>query len=401
MDVRKYLTDFEGSARKKGPMPQGKRGPRPQAFMEYGASTVIRGTVARKAPGGNIRKYKVTSIIGNSKGWAGIGVAQSVDSGRVARTKSLSDAMRNMFYIERYRGKTVYHQVTTKLGATRVELWPRRTGSGVKAGKIPSMLMQRLGITDVGVKIRGSRNKTMQLKSTIKALSMIESHEHAAKRRGVMLPRLNYHDYRRVCEERSEAAAHSLLFAEEEPGASMPGMKASRPRPSLPMMGIEAVRKDPSLRKKMNERKVALHEHKRAQLLTRLQAVRDRSDTPIYDRIIEEMADLQRELAAEAEANEAARLAELELLEKEREEMRLTLATLDPELLAEAAPAPRDAEKMARRAEAQDAVFDMYKKRVVDAPAARAEQAAAAEAEALDDGDDGPNDGTAKGFRKV
>jgi ribosomal protein S5 len=393
MDVRKYLTDFEGSARKKGPMPQGKRGPRPQAFMEYGASTVIRGTVARKAPGGNIRKYKVTSIIGNSKGWAGIGVAQSVDSGRVARTKSLSDAMRNMFYIERYRGKTVYHQVTTKLGATRVELWPRRTGSGVKAGKIPSMLMQRLGITDVGVKIRGSRNKTMQLKSTIKALSMIESHEHAAKRRGVMLPRLNYHDYRRVCEERSEAAAHSLLFAEEEPGASMPGMKASRPRPSLPMMGIEAVRKDPSLRKKMNERKVALHEHKRAQLLTRLQAVRDRSDTPIYDRIIEvcatdlsfvptcsathvllcpssepclrtrtcvqEMADLQRELAAEAEANEAARLAELELLEKEREEMRLTLATLDPELLAEAAPAPRDAEKMARRAEAQDAVFDM------------------------------------------
>jgi hypothetical protein len=42
-----------------------------------------------------------------------------------------------------------------------------------------------------------------------------------------------------------------------------------------------------------------------------------------------------------------------------------------------------------------------YKKRVVDAPAARAEQAAAAEAEALDDGDDGPNDGTAKGFRKV
>jgi ribosomal protein S5 len=287
IDIQKYLTDFEGTARKKGPMPQGKRGPRPKAYMEYGASTVIRGTVARKAPGGNIRKYKVTSIVGNGKGWAGIGSAQSVDSGRVARTKSLADSMKNMFYIERYRGKTVYHQVTTKLGATWVELWPRRSGTGVKAGKIPSMLMQRLGITDVGIKIRGSRNKTMQLKATIKALSMIESHEHAAKRRGVMLPRLNYHDYRRVCDERSEAVAQSLLFAEEEPGASMPGMKAARPRPSLPMMGIDAVRTDPSLHAKFNAAKVAASERKRAHRLARLKDVRDRSDSLIYDRINE------------------------------------------------------------------------------------------------------------------
>ena len=287
IDMQKFLTDFEGSARKKGPMPAGKKGPRPNAYMEYGASTVIRGSVARKAPGGNIRKMKVTSIVGNGKGWAGIGSAQSVDSGKIARTKSLADALKNMFYIERYRGQTVYHAVTTKVGATKVDLWPRRSGAGVKAGKIPSMLMQRLGITDVGVKVRGSRNKTMQLKGTIKALSMIESHEHAAKRRGVMLPRLNFHDYRRVCEERSEAVAHSLLFAEEEPGASMPGMKAARPRPSLPMMGIEAIRTDPSLHEKFNAAKVVESERRRAHLLARLKAARDRSDTLIYDRINE------------------------------------------------------------------------------------------------------------------
>ena len=304
MDMRKYLTDFEGTARKKGPMPAGKRGPRPAAYMEYGASTVIRTTVARKAPGGNIRKYKVTSIVGNGKGWGGIGVAQSADSGRVGRTKSLANAMKNMFYVERYRGKTVYHAVTTKLGATRIDLWPRRAGAGVKAGKIPSMLMQRLGITDVGVKVRGSKNKTMQLKATIKALSMIESHEHAAKRRGVMLPRLNYHDYRRVCDERSEAVAHGLLFAEEEPGAAMAGLKASRPRPSLPLAGVEAVRLDPVMHNKYNERTVALMEAQRTRLLDRLKSVRDRTDSPMYDRIIEEIAEIQKELVAEAEQNE-------------------------------------------------------------------------------------------------
>jgi hypothetical protein len=49
--------------------------------------------------------------------------------------------------------------------------------------------------------------------------------QEAAKRRGVMLPRLSYHDYRRVCGERSEAIVHGILFAEDEPGVGMAGLK--------------------------------------------------------------------------------------------------------------------------------------------------------------------------------
>lgn len=400
VDLKKYLTDFEGHARKKGRRNPAKRGPPPAAYMEYGASTVIRQTVARKAPGGNIRKYKVTSVVGNGKGWAGIGVAQSADNGRAARTKSLANACKNMFYIERYRGRTVYHAVQTKLGATKVELWPRRTGSGVKAGRIAQHLLQRLGITDVGVKVRGSKNKTMQLKATVKALSMIESHEEAAKRRGVMLPRLNYHDYRRVCAERSEAAAHGLLFAEEEPGASMPGLKAARPRPSLPMLGLEGLRTDKGLSARWGERKVAFAEAQRKRLLGRLQTARDRSDSLIYDRIEEELADVQAELAEEAERNEAVRLERLAALEAEKAELAQAVATLDPELLAQATPQHWKAEKLERRKEAEEIVFRDYKKRVVDDP----QQLAQADSGSGGSGDDdeGPaNDGSAKGFRKV
>lgn len=112
-----------------------KRGPRPKVFAEYRASTVIRGRVARKAPGGNISKFKVTTVVGNGKGWAGVGDAQSTYSGREARTKAIVDAMKGMFYIERYRGKTVYHGVKTKLGATKVDLWPKREGSGVHGAR--------------------------------------------------------------------------------------------------------------------------------------------------------------------------------------------------------------------------------------------------------------------------
>jgi ribosomal protein S5 len=114
INLSKHLTEYKGKAMKKGPMKPGHRGPRPAAFMEYGASTVIRQTVARKAPGGNIRKFKVTSILGNGKGYAGIGVAQSADNGRLARSKSLTDAVKNMFYVERYQGRTIYHAMQVR-----------------------------------------------------------------------------------------------------------------------------------------------------------------------------------------------------------------------------------------------------------------------------------------------
>eukprot|EP01052_Picozoa_sp_SAG31_P016558 SAG31_NODE_1101_length_9905_cov_3.367122_12_plen_98_part_00 len=83
---------------------------------------MIRGRVARKAPGGNIRKFKVTSVVGNGKGWAGIGDAQSAYSGKEARAKSVVTAMKNMFYIERYQGRTVYHSVKVR-GVTFSFLW--------------------------------------------------------------------------------------------------------------------------------------------------------------------------------------------------------------------------------------------------------------------------------------
>jgi DNA-binding protein H-NS len=77
---------------------------------------------------------------------------------------------------------------------------------------------------------------------------------------------------------------------------------------------------------------------------------------------LQEIADLQKELAAEAAANEAKRIAEIEALAREQEEMRLTLAQLDPEMLELAAPEVKNAQKLERRAEAVDVVFDMCAK---------------------------------------
>lgn len=77
---------------------------------------------------------------------------------------------------------------------------------------------------------------------------------------------------------------------------------------------------------------------------------------------LQEIADLQKELAAEAAANEAKRIAEVEALAREQEEMRLTLAQLDPEMLELAAPEVKNAQKLERRAEAVDVVFDMCAK---------------------------------------
>ena len=132
----------------------------------------------------------------------------------------------------------------------------------------------------------------------------------------------------------------------------------------------------------------------------RLQTARDRSDSLIYDRIEEELADVQAELAEEAERNEAVRLERLAALEAEKAELAQAVATLDPELLAQATPQHWKAEKLERRKEAEEIVFRDYKKRVVDDP----QQLAQADSGSGGSGDDdeGPaNDGSAKGFRKV
>ena len=41
--------------------------------------------------------------MGNGNGWAGVGDAQSGYSAKDARTKAILDAMKHMFFIERYR----------------------------------------------------------------------------------------------------------------------------------------------------------------------------------------------------------------------------------------------------------------------------------------------------------
>lgn len=379
-NLQEHITSSSIGGNIRGPLK--KRGPRPKVFAEYRASTVIRGRVARKAPGGNISKFKVTTVVGNGKGWAGVGDAQSTYSGREARTKAIVDAMKGMFYIERYRGKTVYHGVKTKLGATKVDLWPKREGSGVHAGLIASKLLQRLGITDVGVKIRGSRNKTMQLKATVKALSMIESHEAAAKRRGVMLPRLSYHDYRRVCAEQEAEMKQGAHFAEVESWSDNAGM---------PVAGMHKLQKNMSLKRRSTHRKVAFYQNQKDQLLHRLGGVRARTDTPIMDRVMEEMQDFQRELWEVSEARETFRLEQEAQWEQELLEMEEQGLHMDGKKVSAA-----ELDRLEQREEAEEAVFQMYASRVVsgdvaerkeDVAGAAADGAAAAAAAATGTGD--------------
>ena len=52
-------------------------------------------------------------------------------------------------------------------------------------------------------------------------------------------------------------------------------------------------------------------------------------------------------------------MSKLAALDQEREERRLAIMQLDPELLVAAAPEVRDKDRVARKAEAEDVVFDM------------------------------------------
>eukprot|EP01052_Picozoa_sp_SAG31_P016556 SAG31_NODE_1101_length_9905_cov_3.367122_10_plen_126_part_00 len=87
-----------------------------------------------------------------------------------------------------------------------------------------------------------------------------------------MLPRLGYHDYRRVCQEQEAARRDGVEFAEIEPWSNKAG---------LPVIGVEKLRRNLSLKRRSEHRKIAYYKNQKQQMLARLATVRERTSTPV------------------------------------------------------------------------------------------------------------------------
>jgi small subunit ribosomal protein S5 len=136
--------------------------------------------------GGTTMNMRALVAIGNRTGTAGYGEGKS-DTVAHAIERACRDAKRNLLYVERYNGRTIYHDAVGSYVKSNVVLWPAPPGCGISANNNFSAIFQLFGISDVGAKLHGPRSLANAVKALFNGLSKIQSAEQIASTRGLRL----------------------------------------------------------------------------------------------------------------------------------------------------------------------------------------------------------------------
>nr|GAT52953.1 37S ribosomal protein [Mycena chlorophos] len=127
------------------------------------------GWATQQTPKGRKTRFVQWTIIGDGKGMVGLGMGKHEKADR-AHGASMVDAIRNMDWVERFEHRTIWTEVRTKLGATKVILRPRPVGFGLRCNPNIHRLLTAAGIKDISAKVWGSRNPLGVLKATLRML---------------------------------------------------------------------------------------------------------------------------------------------------------------------------------------------------------------------------------------
>ncbi|KAK9837101.1 hypothetical protein WJX81_002759 [Elliptochloris bilobata] len=117
---------------------------------------------------GGIQSFTAMVVVGNYAGVLGLGVGRAKDMA-TSLVKAHEKAMQNFFYVPRYRGATLNQEVKYKYGGVLIKAWPLASGSGIRASKVMSGIARLAGLSDVGIKVHGSRCIRNAVKAVIRA----------------------------------------------------------------------------------------------------------------------------------------------------------------------------------------------------------------------------------------
>ena len=62
-------------------------------------------------------------------------------------------ALKNLFYVPMYLGKTIHQRRVAKYGRNKVIMYPRSAGQGIIASPMITAICHLVGIRDIGVKV--------------------------------------------------------------------------------------------------------------------------------------------------------------------------------------------------------------------------------------------------------
>eukprot|EP00735_Rhodelphis_limneticus_P004229 TRINITY_DN15799_c0_g1::TRINITY_DN15799_c0_g1_i1::g.25511::m.25511 TRINITY_DN15799_c0_g1::TRINITY_DN15799_c0_g1_i1::g.25511 ORF type:complete len:357 (-),score=70.18,sp/A5USH2/RS5_ROSS1/33.33/1e-17,Ribosomal_S5/PF00333.15/4.5e-12,Ribosomal_S5_C/PF03719.10/1.9e-07,Glyco_transf_29/PF00777.13/0.0029 TRINITY_DN15799_c0_g1_i1:414-1484(-) len=157
--------------------------------------------VSSTKPGGRVMGFRATAIVGNGKGLGGLGMGNSMDA-RDAVLRAFVDAQKNVVYVPTVNGRIV-HPINQQYNASRVQVTPRRIGSGNRASRLASQVLDVLGIKDTAVNLHAHGHVNFNvLKAVFTALGQHQDVKWKARGMGKALVDISDHYDRERLDER-------------------------------------------------------------------------------------------------------------------------------------------------------------------------------------------------------
>lgn len=144
--------------------------------------------VTKVTKGGRHFSFAAIVVVGDDKGVVGQGLGKANDVTE-AISKAVVDAKKNLVSVALNKG-TIPHTQIGKFGGSLVFLRPAAPGTGLIAGGAMRAVLEKVGITDVLAKSKGSSNPHNVVKATIDALSKMRDPLTIARTRGITLDKV-------------------------------------------------------------------------------------------------------------------------------------------------------------------------------------------------------------------
>lgn len=148
----------------------------------YIEKMVYVGRVSKTTSGGRKMSFVALIVVGDGKGKVGYGLGKAAEV-PAAMKKASAEGRRSMRSID-LNGKTIWHEINQRFGATKVFMKPASPGTGVIAGHAMKAVFTVIGIEDVLSKVVNASNPINVVRATINALTEMRSPELIASRRG-------------------------------------------------------------------------------------------------------------------------------------------------------------------------------------------------------------------------
>ncbi|MCP4482633.1 MAG: 30S ribosomal protein S5 [bacterium] len=148
---------------------------------DYKETLVAVNRVTKVVKGGKRFGFNALVVVGNENGQVGCGVGKAKDVPSAVQ-KAGRAAKRNLVNVPMV-GTTIPHEVIGAFGAGRVLLKPASPGTGIIAGGAVRAVLEAAGYKDMLTKCLRTRNHFNVVRTTIKALTEMQTREDVKRLR--------------------------------------------------------------------------------------------------------------------------------------------------------------------------------------------------------------------------